>query len=457
MSIPHTKEAFQLMMQGSEALANMSSAGMRIDTEYLDRKIVEIGNRIKEKQQELEATEFYGLWRKRFGANANLGSRPQMGDIIYKDLGFECKHFSDTGKPRVDVDALADIDHPFVNDYVRWQKLNKLHSTYLLGIRNEVDLRGFLHPSYNLHTVATTRSSCDLPNIQNIPIRDKDIASEIRPAFIPRNGHRLVEIDFSGAEVRCACAYHHDPVMIKYVLEDYDIHKDMAGECYLCPDSLISGDMRGTAKGMFVFASYYGDWYVQISQNLWKAVDRYDLKLKDGTSLREHLNQKGMTTLEAFTNHIKVVCDRFWFERFKVYSQWKEEWWNEYLKRGWFQMKTGFVCQGAYRRNQVINFAVQGSAFHWNLWVLIQLNKWLKKWKMRTRLIGQIHDSMVLDVYEGELQDVLAKVRQLITVDLPNFWKWINVPVNAEFSVCDTNWHTKKKWKVENGIWRVAN
>src|SRR5690606_21612417 len=103
---------------------------------------------------------------------------------------------------------------------------------------------------------------------------------------------------------------------------------------------------------------FYGDWYIQICQNLWNAIDRDKLTRRDGVGLKEHLRSKGIrelgnlnpknTTPNSFEEHIKEVEANFWGRRFAVYSQWKVDWWNAYLKRGYYRMLTGFVSRGTY-------------------------------------------------------------------------------------------------------------
>lgn len=464
-NITYSKDALQLMLEASDTFSDMEHNGIRIDMKYLESQIQATHQKIANLESSLQKSEVFQLWTKLYGSSAALSKPEQLGRVLFDEMGLKCHSYTDTGKHKTDVEELEKIDHPFIQEYISWRKAEKTLNTFLYGIKN-FSIDGILRPSFNLHTVLSFRSSCFDPNFQTIPSRDKETSQIVRTSFIPRKGYRLAEIDFSGAEVRAACAYHHDPVMMQYVKDDYDIHKDMAAECYKCRRDQVSKGMRGAAKGMFVFASYYGDWYMQIGQNLWNSVERDKLTLADGTPLRDHLNSVGLSELGSlnpketvpgtFLGHIKGVHERFWNERFKVYTQWKERWWNEYLENGFFQMLTGFVCQGIYVRNACLNYSIQGTAFHWNLWVLNKLNQWLKKHKMKTKLIGQIHDSMILDVFESELQDVLSKIQELVTKGLAEHWPWINVPVAAEFSVCKDSWFSKEEWvRGSGGLWTV--
>jgi DNA polymerase I-like protein with 3'-5' exonuclease and polymerase domains len=179
-----------------------------------------------------------------------------------------------------------------------------------------------------------------------------------------------------------------------------------------------------------------------------------DLKTPEGKGLRDHLLSKGIKKLGAhsrevepvrgtFEHHIKEVQEDFWGRRFKVYGQWRKDWFDLYRRRCWFKMKTGFVCSGLLRKNQVINYPVQGAAFHCLLWVLIELQKWLNKNNMRTMIVGQIHDSLLIDAPEDEKMDVLYKCHDLMTRALQEAWPWIIIPLEVEIDTSVTNWYEK--------------
>ena len=109
--------------------------------------------------------------------------------------------------------------------------------------------------------------------------------------------------------------------------------------------------------------------------------------------------------LGSFADHVKSVEHDFWQSRFRVYGQWKKDWYDAYCRRGYITLKTGFVCSGVMRKNEVINYPIQGSAFHCLLWSLNQLvMRELKRSKLKARVVGQIHDSIFSDVPNGEIE-----------------------------------------------------
>lgn len=431
---------------------------MRVDVPRLDATIEKVGERVAVLTERLKQDEVWGIWKRRHGSKASLGSRQQLGQVLYKELGYKSTGATRSGRIQVDEKALSQIDLPFVKTYLEVERLKKLRSTYLIGVRREV-VDGFLHPVFNLHFARTYRSSCDSPNFQNIPIRDKQIGKLVRRCFVPREGHVLVEIDYGALEVRIAACYHKDPNMLEYIEDpSKDLHREMASECYMVGEDQVSKEMRFYAKNQFVFPEFYGSYYAQCAPNLWEAVDRFGLRLADGRSLREHLDEIGMLELGAcsggqpavhtFESHVQEVEADFWGRRFPVYARWKKNWWEQYQRNGDFRMLTGFRVDGVYKRNDVINYPVQGAAFHCLLWSLIKLVKWLARSKMRTVIVGQIHDSIVADVHRSELGDYLAKAKRVMTEEIRKAWRWIIVPLVVEAEVGEENWWEKKEVEV---------
>jgi len=274
-----------------------------------------------------------------------------------------------------------------------------------------------------------------------------------------------------GIEVKAAAFYHKDPVMMDYLNDaTKDMHRDMAQQCYMLSDEEmcpIDGDkadakriknIRYCGKNKFVFPQFYGDWFMNCAPSLWAAIDQMKLQTRDGLSLKEHLKKKGITQLGVidpksrpspgtFVNHIKEVEFDFWNNRFAKYKEWKDKWWEKYQRTGQFTTLTGFVISGLYKRNEVINYPVQGVAFHCLLWSLIRLQKQLRKYKMKSLIVGQIHDSIVADVCKDEVKDYLTMVKQIMTEDIKKHWTWINTPleVEAEMSPLNRSWYEKTK------------
>jgi len=455
---PITDQAYKLFHNGSIALAQVSSNGIRIDTDYLHRQIKSVSHRILKIEELLKQNKIYKVWRRRYRDRFTFGSRTQLGNVLFETMGYDPSTFTKkTGRAKADEAALKSIKEPFINKYLLLERLKKTRSTYLKGILRET-IDGFVHPNFPLHLVRSYRGSSDHPNFTNIPMKDPQIKKLVRRAFISRKNHRLIEIDFKGAEICSATCYHKDPAMIKYIQNPkLDLHRDMGAQCYKVKKGQVTWGIRDCGKNRFVFAEFYGDWYITRAPDLWGAIKTMNLKVEDtGCDLYSHLETKGIYELGdcdpdkepregTFEKHIKEVEYDFWNRRFRVYNQWKKDWYNKYLKLGYFDTLTGFRIESVLNRKQVINYGIQGSAFHWLLWCLIKIQRILNKYKMKSFIIGQIHDSIVSDVHKDEMKDYLDIVKQVIYEDIRKHWKWIIVPlvVECEMSPVDGNWYEK--------------
>jgi hypothetical protein len=233
------------------------------------------------------------------------------------------------------------------------------------------------------------------------------------------------------------------------------MHADMAKQIFKLDkfDKSIHNVLRQAAKNGFVFPEFYGDYFGNCAVNMacgWCKLPQ--AKWKDGqgievdsTYISNHLISKGINSFTKFENHVKEIEEDFWGKRFADYATWKDRWYKTYKKYGYIDLLTGFRCSGVMSRNEVINTPVQGAAFHCLLWCFIELDKALKD--MDTKLIGQIHDSMILDVHPDEMDKVIEMVHQITCVKLPKAWEWIITPMDVEMEICpvDGSWMEKSK------------
>jgi DNA polymerase-1 len=472
-----TRDAYQLFHKGLLALAQIEHNGIKVNLEYVDRTIKETQERIKSMEEELKKDEIWVKWKRRF-KNASLTSRDQLAEVMFGIMGEKPKLFTKKGRPSTEEAAFADIDNPFIKAYFKIEKQRKVLSTYLLPIKRE-QYDSVLHCSYSLAGgsaddegkggAMSYRSACSMINFQNLPIRIEEMARLIRQCFMARgDDFCLVETDFSQLEVRIAECYNHDPVLKRYIEDKTtDMHRDAAALLFKCDQKFITKQLRHIGKNRFVFPEFYGSYYVDVAKSVWEETERQGFKL-EGKKLTaiQWLAKQGITSLGkcdekqsprpgTFEYHIKQVEDHFWNKQFKVYTDWKKKWYAKYLTRGWFPLYTGFRCVGEYRRNQVLNFSIQGSAFHCLLWCIIQINKELKRKKMRSRIVGQIHDSIIGDVHKNEIQDYLTICHRVMTVDLPKHYKWINVEMEMTPDVAPFGgtWHQKKEWELKGQVW----
>lgn len=458
-----TREAHKLFLDGSIALAQVESNGMKVDTDYLNRTISETRQEISRLEEQLRGDVVYKKWQRRYGLKTKIGSGEQLATVLVKDFDYTEWPKTATGKFVSDDTAFQKVDLEFTRVYRRLGKLQHSVDNFMLPILREVSPAGFLHSFFGLAKAITYRSNSSDVNFQNFPIRNPEVAKLVRSCFVPRKRKRVIaEIDLSGAEVRVAACYTKDPVLINYILDPTtDMHRDMAMQIFfLEKDQVDKKTTRDSSKNQFVFPNFYGSDYINVSAEIWESMDLRKFEV-NGVPMKKHLREHGIKRLGAldrkqppakgtFERHIKEVEDIFWNKRFTVYRDWKKIWYSKYQRQGYFKTLTGFVCNGIYTRKDACNYPIQGSAFHCLLWVLIRLQRWLNKKGYKTLIVGQIHDSIVLDADPDELEEVLAYTKHLFTVKLPEAWDWLIVPieVEAEAAPPGASWFEKEKVKL---------
>ena len=469
-----TIDAFNLFLEGSIALAAVESTGMRIDEAYLDQAITDVSAKIDRRQKRLRSDKTFDLWRKTFGAKTNLGSRVQLAEIIFGKLGYKPAGQTDSGRDRTDKRSLESVDLPFVKTLLELESLKKLRAVSLEGLKREM-VDGLLHPDLHLHTVKSYRGSSGggagegdggSYNSQNIPARDLKQAEIVRKAFIPRPGRVLIENDFAAHEFKLGAIVWDDPEMLRYASDkSKDIHRDMAMRCFLLEKEDVSKDSRYVGKNGFVFPKMYGSYWKSIARAMWSEIDNRKLvRARDGVGLHEHLAAKGIRELGdadpregprpgTFEAHIKTV-EEWFLKKFHVFAERTERAWQDYRATGCWQMKTGFVVRGLYTKNARLNYDVQGPAFHCLLWALTRLvMKELRRHKMKARVVNSVHDCIISDVPEREVQNYINLVREIVEVKLPKAWRWLAISLEVECEVCPENWFGKTAWVELDGEW----
>jgi len=449
---PGTKEAYRLFHEGTFALMRAEQAGMRVNVKYCERRKAWLSKRINKLERKIYQSAFGQKWSELVGeSNINLNSNTQLRKLLYQVLKLKPTRFTKSGQPSTDEEALSELNIPELDMLLEIRKLRKIRDTYLDAyIREQVD--GWIHPFFNLHLTKTYRSSCDSPNFQNIPKRDKESMKICRSALFPRPGHQFVSADYSGIEVKMAACYTEDE-KLKYDILHGDMHKDMAIELFKLDDLDKRHDgeaiLRQGAKNGFVFPQFYGDYYGNCAPNLLKwAKQAY---LKDGTPALVHLQNKKLIRLDKkgtiknfdrFLEHVKQVEDQFWNVRYRKYNRWKEKTWREYQKKGYIEMKTGFRCSGLMDKKDVTNYPFQGTAFHCLLWAFIEVDRELRKRKMSARLVSQVHDEMTADVPPEECEEVISLMVKIMCEDIRQAWDWITIPleVEVEKAAIDKSW-----------------
>jgi len=290
--------------------------------------------------------------------------------------------------------------------------------------------------------------------------------------------HKVVKIEFMGWEnvyninvegihnyatsagVVLKNCYHKDKNMLKYLTSDHaDMHGDVAAQIFLVDGydkSKYPGHklIRNATKNSFIFPQFYGDYYgnntdglctwCQLPHTKWRK--GYGVDFVEGMTVGDHLISKGITSYDKFKQHLKNIEEDFWGVRFREYGAWKLKWHAKYQRDGYFNTLTGFKCQGVMGKNEVINYPVQGSAFHCLLWSFITINKIAAEENWDSRIVNQIHDAVIIDTHPDELEHVARTVVEVTCKKLAEHWDWIIVPLTVDADICDVDapWSEKK-------------
>ncbi len=462
---PVDKRGYWLLHEGSLALSETEETGMCVDVTYCEKKLPELKNKLSELRKEIRNSNLGSHWvRRSGGGELNLDNNTQLANVLYKDMGFEPPHLTESGKTgAADEKALLNLEEqiPEISSLRKWRKLKKARDS--LNLLYVESVNGIVHPFFNLHSVVSYRSSSDSPNFQNQPSRDEEQMWIVRRAGKPREGNFLAEFDFKSLEVNIGCPYHEDPNMISYVNGHGDMHQDMAEELLICDSNNLPREGRKlVGKSDFVFPEFYGRRWMNVAPVIWEHIQ--NMQMADGTHVLDHLNAKGIEELgeirklkkggwwcssNSFYSHIKEIERRMWNDVFPGYRDWRESFWNSYQRKGYFDLLTGFRCKGIMERNQVINYPIQGTAFHVLLFTLIKMNNRMKTENWKSKIIGQIHDSIVLDVYPEEWKALKQMAVDIVCEEIPSVWKWINVPLTLEAKRSAVNGHWAKMREVE--------
>jgi DNA polymerase I-like protein with 3'-5' exonuclease and polymerase domains len=301
------------------------------------------------------------------------------------------------------------------------------------------------HHNFFVNEICVHNSS--KPNFQNLPKRDPEAMKQIRSGIVPDEDCVIMEIDFSGAEVNVSCAYHRDQNFYKYLTDPTtDMHRDSACDILkLSHDELAHPDftkeqkklakkIRNETKNKWVFAEFYGDWYESCGKSLYEVYYKNTMYLPNGLTTAQHMDNCGIGDLEDFLMHCKDMERVMWEERFPEYTQWKKDIYDFYIKHGYIDTYLGFRFQGYMNRKHCSNYPIQSTSFHLLVYTIIQASKFIRKHKLKTKLVMQIHDSLVASVPIKEINIYAPAINSIIT-NLHKTFKWMNVPMQAEAEI----------------------
>jgi DNA polymerase-1 len=372
-----------------EVLADMEREGVAIDAQALNAYSIELAQDIQETENEI---------LEMAGEGFNIASPKQLGVILFEKLKLSDKPVkTKTGQYATNEETLAKLSdkHPIVNKILSFRELQKLKSTYvdaLPGLVSPSD--GLIHTSYNQAVAATGRLSSTNPNLQNIPIRT-DKGREIRKAFVPRGkGFSIMSADYSQVELRIMAEFSQDEAMIQAFRDGRDIHTATAAKLYRLPLEEVDAEMRRKAKTAN-FGIIYGISAFGLSQRL-------NIPRKEASEIIDNY-------FTEFPGVKKYMDD--------VVEQAREKGYVETLfgrRRYLRDINSRNATARGFAERNAINAPIQGSAADIIKMAMIDIHRWLKNSGLRSKMIMQVHDELVFDVWEDEKETMKNKVLELM-------------------------------------------
>ena len=426
-------DAWKFFTDVSVAFVQAECNGLRIDPKRSEEIQREITTKMDRLMKQLNILTRDCGWDKEYDYRPSASA--DIGYFIYNVLKVPPTKKTTTGANAVDKEVMSKVDHPVIAKTLQWKKLQKLRDTYITGILRE-EVNGYIHPYFNLHTVSTFRTSSSDPNFQNFPKRDKEVAGAIRGLLYPHKGHKLAEYDYKALEVSINACYNKDPNLINYILDpSTDMHRDTGEEIFCYKRGELPKYDRGIAKNAFVFPEFYGSYYKSTAPALWE---------RCSADTKNHLKEVGLGTYDKFEKHVQTIERSFWEKRFKVYAKWRDDTYAEYMRNGVINSYVGFKYHAPMTRNEVTNCQAQGGGCHCLIWTFTQVTREINERGLKSRIIGQIHDSCVVSVEPSEEALIDCLFWYYGTQAIAEHFKWINVPLKFEKAIgeIDASWST---------------
>lgn len=404
-ALPQLFDIYQLELQVSRVLFEIERNGVRIDSAELGRQSHTLGQEMLKLEQRA-----YELAGQPF----NLNSPKQLGEILFGKMQLPVVRKTAAGAPSTDEEVLTKLaeDYPLPQVLLEYRSLAKLKSTYTDKLPKMVNARtGRVHTNYAQAAVITGRLASSDPNLQNIPVRSES-GRKIREAFIATNG-MIVSADYSQIELRVMAHVSNDPSLQRAFAAGEDIHKATASEVFGVPIAEVTSDQRRAAKAIN-FGLIYGMGAFGLASNL------------------------GITR-DAAQSYI----DRY-FARYPGVAQYMAETRSLAHEQGYVETifgrrlwLTDINAAGARRagaERAAINAPMQGTAADLIKKAMVAVQLWLKDQKLKTLMVMQVHDELVLDVPADELEQVKINLPRLMCEVAS-----LRVPLVAEVGV-GPNW-----------------
>jgi len=388
----------------------MEYYGFRVDKDALE----EYGGMLERRIKSLEQT-IYMLACEEF----NINSPRQLGVILFEKLGLKAVKKTKTGYS-TDAEVLESLadKHEIIPCILEYRQLTKLKSTYAEGLIKVIHpVTGRIHSNFNQTVTATGRISSTEPNLQNIPVRT-ELGREIRKVFIPEEGYVLVDADYSQIELRVLAHITGDETLKTAFRDGVDIHTLTASQVFKVPMDQVTPDMRRSAKAVN-FGIVYG-------------ISDFSLAKDINVSRKEAARY-----IEGYLNTYPRV------------KQYMEDTVRNGQEKGYVEtlfhrirhipeLKSSNFAVRSFGKRVAMNTPIQGSAADIIKIAMVRVWRELKKRKLKSRLILQVHDELLVETWEDELDEV----KDIVRVGMEEAVA-LSVPLTVDISV-GRNWYEAK-------------
>jgi DNA polymerase I len=367
-------------------LSRMEGFGVRVDQSVLKEISRDVDTQCAAQEAELQRLA---------GREFNVNSNAQLAQVLYSELKLPVLKRGKTG-PSTDADVLEKLaeQHPLPRVLLEYRTLSKLKSTYLDALGPLIAIDGRLHTTFHQAATATGRLSSSDPNLQNIPIRT-DVGRSIRRAFVADPGWKLLSADYSQIELRILAHIAEDPALLEAFRADEDVHVRTAAEVFGVPAEQVSSEQRRVAK-MVNFGIAYG------------------------------LSPYGLATrLDIPQEEAAAIIERY-FARYTGIRRYLEETVARAKRTGVVETLFGrrrlmedlhstnrATAQAAERA--AINMPIQGTAADLIKMAMLRIDTEFRERGLRTRMLLQVHDELLLEAPEAELEEASVLVRSTMS------------------------------------------
>ncbi len=375
-------------------LYDMEQKGVRVEAEALKFYGSQLGGKITELEKEIYAEA---------GETFNINSPKQLGVVLFENMKIPGGKKTKTGySTAADVLEKLAPDYPIIEKILEYRQYSKLKSTYADGLANYISEDGRIHSKFNQTITATGRLSSTEPNLQNIPVR-MELGRLIRKVFIPEEGYVFVDADYSQIELRVLAHCSGDRNLIEAYREAEDIHRITASQVFHVPFEEVTSQQRRNAKAVN-FGIVYGISSFGLSQDLSitrkEAAQYIEDYFKTYPGIKSFLDDTVKHAKEM--GYVVTLFGR---------------------RRPVPELSSSNFMQRSFGERVAMNAPIQGTAADIIKIAMIGVHRRLKERQMKSRLVLQVHDELLIEAYQPELEEgksiLKEEMEQAVSLDVP--------------------------------------